>query len=315
MPDEIKNQSENEFTELNLCNMLGVESSNLVQLVHSLNKDKIVYPCLVQEKYDGCYCIAHRCFDEPNSVGYVKIFSRTGKQYFSMKHLEKCFTKMLNGTSKDFIIFEAYIPNTIQAEISGACRDTVNQHSEIIAIVHDCLSLGEYFGEVNTSYERRFSDLMLLNADYYYPCISLPTKKICFCWQDIEKFASEIFDKGGEGVVIKKLQAPYRRGKRDYTLMKYKQTITFDLRVVDVVEGTGQFQNMAGALVVKFSGNRNINVGTGLTNSQRKLFWLQKDTVIGRIVEVEAMRLTASGLLREPRFKGFRDDKEVADYE
>lgn len=309
MPNEIKNQSKNELQELNLCNMLGIESSNLVQLVHSLNKDKIVYPCLAQEKYDGCYCIAHR------SKGHVKIFSRTGKQYLSMEHLEQCFEKMLDGTTKDFIIFEAYNPNIIQAEISGACRDTVNQHSEIVAIIHDCLSLPEYFGEVKTSYERRLSDLMMINANYYYPCISLPIKKICFDWQDVEQFAAEIFSRGGEGVVIKNLQANYHRGKRDYTLMKYKQTITFDLRVVDVVEGTGQFKNMAGALVVKFSGNRNINVGTGLTNSQRKLFWLQKDTVIGRIVEVEAMRLTASGLLREPRFKGFRDDKEVADYE
>lgn len=309
------NQIEDKNDYLTLGEYLSLDNENLVQLVHSLTKSRVKYPCLVQEKYDGCFCIAYRCFSNTDGQGHTKIFSRTGKQYLSMKHIAKCFDDMFNGSGKDFIIFEAYIPNTIQSEISGACRDTQKQHSEIIAIIHDCLSLDEYYGKTRTSYERRYADLKKLYSLYHYPCLQFPNSKICFNWKEIEVYASEIFDRGGEGVVIKNMQADYAKGRRSFTMMKYKRTITYDLKVVDMVEGTGKYKGACGALVVRFSGNRNINVGIGLTDEQRKLFWLNKNLAMGRIAEIEAMRLTASGLLREPRFKGFRDDKEVADYE
>lgn len=312
MPTKVNN--ENELQEINLCDLLNVEEGKLVQLVHKLVRNQITYPCLVQEKYDGCYCIAYRHFSTTDGNNHVKIFSRTGKQYLSMEHLEKCFDKMFNGTNKDFIIFEAYIPNVIQSDISGAVRDTQAQHPEIIAVIHDVLSRDEYLGGTKTSYERRYADLKILYSMYHYPSMMFPNSKICFNWKEIQDYAQTIFDRGGEGVVIKKLQASYHRGKRDYTLMKYKQEVTYDLEVVDMQEGTGQFKNACGALIVRFSGNRNIPVGTGLTKEQRKLFWNNRDMAIGRIAEIKAMRLTSSGLLREPRFKGFRDDKEVADY-
>lgn len=305
--------SENE-SKTDLCDLLDVKQGDLVQLVSRFNKIKVKYPCLLQEKYDGCYAIAYRCFSTSEGKSYTKIFSRTGKQYLSMKHLEKCFDTMFDGTGKDFIIFEAYIPNAIQSEISGACRDTVNQHPEIIAVIHDVLTKDEYYGKTKTSYERRYADLKIMYSLYHYPCMMFPNTIICFNLKELENFAQSIFAKGGEGIVIKNMQAGYYHGKRNYYLMKYKHTITYDLEVVDLQEGTGKYAGMCGALICRFSGNRNISVGTGLTDSQRKLFWNNRDLAIGQIAEIEAMRLTASGLLREPRFKGFRTDKEVADY-
>ena len=307
-------QKKQHYENYDLAEMLGVESDKLVQLVRGYEKQRLSYPCAVQEKYDGCFCIAYRCYDALEGVNHTRIFSRTGKQYLSMQHLEKCFDKMFNGTDKDFIIFEAYIPNTIQSEISGACRDTVNQHSEIIAVIHDCLTAKQYYGNDNTGYNERYSDLKNMYAQYFFECIRLPNQVIAYSYQDFISFANEIFDRGGEGVVIKKLGYGYKKGKRDYGMMKYKRTITYDLEVVDVIEGDGQFKNAVGALLCRFSENRIINVGTGLTKQQRQLWWLNKKLIVGQIVEVEAMRLTSSGLLREPRFKGIRTDKVVADF-
>lgn len=305
--------SENK-SKTDLCELLNVKQEDLVQLVNQFHKDKIKYPCLLQEKYDGCYAIAYRYFSTTDGKNHTKIFSRTGKQYLSMKHLEECFGSMFEGTEKDFIIFEAYIPATIQSEISGACRDTVNQHPEIIAVIHDTLTKDEYYGITKTTYERRYADLKIMYSMYHYPCMMFPNTTICFNFQELENFAQSIFDKSGEGIVVKNMQAYYYHGKRNNSLMKYKHTISYDLEVVDLQEGTGKYVGMCGALICRFSGNRNITVGTGLTDSQRKLFWNNRDLAVGQIAEVEAMRLTASGLLREPRFKGFRTDKEVADY-
>lgn len=305
--------SENK-TKTDLCEILGIKQEDLVQLVLPFTVAKATYPCAVQEKYDGCFCIAYRNMNSEDGFSHTKIYSRTGKQYLSMQHLEKCFNEMFNGTNKDFVIFEAYIPNTIQSEISGACRDTVNQHPEIIAVIHDWLTMGEYLGKVQTPYNTRLGELIVAYSNFHYPCMMLPKGRVCYNLQQIKDFAQEIFDRGGEGVVVKKLAGYYKHGKRVADLMKYKQTISYDLEVVDLQEGTGRYKNAVGSLICRFSGNRLISVGTGLTAQQRKLWWLNKDLAIGQIAEVQAMRLTASGLLREPRFKGFRTDKAVADY-
>ena len=119
---------------------------------------------------------------------------------------------------------------------------------------------------------------------------------------------------GYEGIMIKDVDAPYLC-KRRQNWMKWKPTITVDLEVVDMEEGTGRNAGRLGALVCKGYDAASgafieVNVGTGLSDEQRVDFWLRKDELIGFIVEVKADAVTQNQdgtySLRFPRFEGFR---------
>jgi len=95
--------------------------------------------------------------------------------------------------------------------------------------------------------------------------------------------------------------------------MKWKPVITVDLEVVNVEEGTGRNEGRLGALVCEgVDDNRTIrvNVGSGLSDSDRDDFWTRKDSLVGYIVEVKADAVTQNQdgtySLRFPRFERFR---------
>ena len=295
---------------MDLTEILGCDAEHLVQKVKVVNKDKIEYPCLVQQKYDGVFCIAYN--DKINKK--CLIFSRTGKQYTSMQHIEKDMENLFRLYDMDLILFEAYILDTPQSIISGYCRDTVNQHKELIAVCHDCLTIDEWKGIIKTPYHLRYDNLKYMLTEQYYLSLFLPKGIYAYDWDMITAYASEIWKTGGEGVVIKKLNALYERGKRNWSLMKLKQEISYDLRIVDVEEGSGQFKDAVGALICKFK-DSNISIGSGLTSEERKLWWKHKNFIVGHIAEIKAMRISSKGVLREPVFKGIRYDKDKADFE
>ncbi len=117
---------------------------------------------------------------------------------------------------------------------------------------------------------------------------------------------------GYEGIMIKDVDAPYLCKRRTFW-MKWKPTITVDLEVVDMEEGTGKNKGKLGALVCKGTDQGvfiEVNVGGGLSDAQRIDFWTRKKELIGFIAEVKADVVTQNEQggysLRFPRFVGFR---------
>lgn len=289
---------------MNLCNLLKVDEAHLVQKVKNYDGMKIKFPCIVQEKYDGVYCIACWC------DGKVHIFSRTGKEYLSLNHLKEELDIFMRETNRSIVIFEAYAWGVDQPTISGWCRDEKEQHTDVVAIVHDCLTVDEYFGRVKTSYAHRFGDRLLL---YRYDHLVFPDCIDVYDTITIWELATQVWSDGGEGVIIRNPYAPYARGERNNELMKLKRSITYDLEVVDVAEGQGKYKGMLGKLVLRWKNGKTISVGSGLTDKERKAFWEDKGAILGKIVEVTAMKESTEGVLREPRYKGIRHDKTEAD--
>lgn len=305
---------------MNLCEYLDVDQKHLVQKVLPFkSKLDIQYPCIVQEKYDGVFCIAINIDND------VRIFSRTGKEYYSLNHLKQPLSYIFLSDSidnynyrKSILLFEAWIPNTSQEIISGYCRDKQNQHPEIIAVAHDYLTLTEYKGIKLTPYSFRYkllqSSIRFANDFIANPRVILP-KAICACdFNEIERFARQVWETGGEGIVIKNPLAHYQKGKRNTSMIKMKRGVSFDLEVTDVIEGTGKYVGMVGKLVCRFKNGTSILVGTGLLDIEREKYWKDKSLIIGKIVQVNAMQESKNGTLREPSYKGIRYDKECADY-
>lgn len=286
----------------NLCEFLKRDKKHLFQKCLPMEKVKVVdFPCFISEKFDGVFC----CAIEDNN-GNVHICSRTGEEYFSMEHLKPALGKLLVGV--DFLIFEAWIANTPQSVISGYCRDTKGQHPELKAMVHtfvydDWFALTETYSCSIHSYTVQYADNVCLVAHWLITSID-----------ELAKYARAVWDRGGEGLVIHKThKGNYQWGKRNSSMIKMKQGISVDLEVVGVYEGKGKYAGTLGGLLCRYKDNKEIGV-SGMTDEQRKKWWNDPKLIIGQIVQIDAMCESIKGLLREPRFKGIRYDKECADF-
>ena len=128
----------------------------------------------------------------------------------------------------------------------------------------------------------------------------------------MNRYAQDAVAQGFEGIMIKDLGAPYEC-KRPSFWMKWKPTITVDLEVINLEEGTGKNEGRLGALVCEGTDNGKritVNVGSGLSDANRDEFWASRDNVVGQVVEVMADAVTQNQdgtySLRFPRFVRFR---------
>ena len=127
----------------------------------------------------------------------------------------------------------------------------------------------------------------------------------------------EALDKGYEGLMVKPIQGLYEN-KRSSAWLKVKPLIEVTLKVVAINEGVGKAKGMVGAIVAEGEDDDKfyrVNVGTGLSDKQRKEFWKQKDELIGQLVEIQADMRTKKKKgkvwsLHFPVFKTFRGFKK-----
>jgi len=131
----------------------------------------------------------------------------------------------------------------------------------------------------------------------------------------LHRYANDMVNAGFEGIMIKDINSPYEC-KRNTFWMKWKPTITVDLEVIDLEEGTGRNVGRLGALVcsgVDDGKTITVNVGSGFSDADRDNLWTDRSLVIGRTVEVLCDVITQNQdgtySLRFPRFVRFRDDK------
>ncbi len=129
----------------------------------------------------------------------------------------------------------------------------------------------------------------------------------------MQRFAEAAVAEGYEGIMIKNLDAPYECRRSDFW-MKWKPVISVDLAIVGFEEGTGRNKNRLGAIICEGEDNGRhirVNVGSGLSDSDRDQYWLARNQLLGHLVEVQADAVTqnqdGSYSLRFPRFLRFRD--------
>ena len=144
-------------------------------------------------------------------------------------------------------------------------------------------------------------------------------------------------EQGLEGVVAKRLDGLYEPGRRSRSWLKVKNYRRQELVVGGWAEGMGNREGRIGALLVGYHEGDDLryagNVGTGFTDQLlddlaaalaplerpaspfsnppggRRAHWVEPVLV----AEVEFSDWTDTGTLRQPSFKGLRDDKDARD--
>ena len=124
---------------------------------------------------------------------------------------------------------------------------------------------------------------------------------------------TDIVEKGGEGVMFKHRLAKYYEDKRHTNVwVKWKKSITEDVVIIGYTEGKGKYDGLIGAVVYgSYIEGTLTEIGqcSGMDDATRVLISENQDSMIGRVIEVEAHEKTKNNSLKEPRFIRFRDDK------
>lgn len=288
---------------------------------------KLTGRCQLETKLDGVRVIAII-----SANGIVTMLSRNGKVFENFGHIEKVLAENANtilGTMNcpDGIMLDGeVIGQSFQDLMKQARRKRDADASDSRYYVFDYTPLQAFqIGEFKPAQLERTIKLGLLA-----PILSeSPVRIMPFIHVDLStseghdimrRFANDAVAEGFEGIMIKKLDAPYQC-KRTTNWMKWKPTITVDLTIVDFEEGTGRNQGRLGAIICEGEddGRRiRVNVGSGFSDSDRDSYWTGRDRMVKQIVEVRADAVTQNQdgtySLRFPRFlrfRGFRAGEKI----
>jgi len=243
------------------------------------HEKKMTGDVLVEPKLDGVRVVVICDVDKDE----VKMFSRNGKELNNFPKILEQFDSMLDQMSESMVFDGEIMSADFQTLMREIHRKAGAKTQDAVLNLFDCMPLYNFQDDADG--QKQF-------ADY---------NKICI-------------DRGFEGIMVKPINGIYEC-KRSSLWLKVKPFIEVSLTVKAVEEGTGRNVGKLGALVVEGTDDGKFiktNVGSGLTDDNRDMYWSAKDKLIGQVVEVRADAITQNQdtkdewSLRFPRFLRFR---------
>jgi DNA ligase-1 len=280
---------------------------------------KMAGPKLVDPKYDGI-----RILTVVEKNGNVSQFTRNGLQNTNFAHICDQLRPLAHYLTESVVLDGEIISASFQSLMKQVNRkeDVNTQDSRLM--LFDIIPLDKFqAGDYKVAQADRHASLCEL-----IPVLDeltdgrvsvVPKLSINLSTEEgkakLAEFNKQVLSEGLEGVMIKDPTASYRT-KRSDAWLKIKPFLTTDLTVVAVEQGTpdSKFANTMGALVCEGEDQGKqirVNVGSGFSEELRDEIWNNRDTVVGRVVEIKGDALTMdqnldTWSLRFPVFVQFR---------
>jgi DNA ligase-1 len=243
------------------------------------------------------------------------LWSRGGKEFVGLEHVLEDIKKIIDvDDTIEFLDGELFAEKTEFSDIQGTVVSNVNYTQEDKnRIKYNIFAVG---GDKFNATEDMQLKLINLAENHRYPNLNyILAQKIQNDAQKIRDMAKMYVDDGYEGIMLRHPKTSYEF-KRSDSLLKFKFFDEADLDVVGMVEGAGKYEGMLGALVCNgvIDGKYiETEVGTGFTDDQRNEFWLNKDTLVGRLAEIKFQEISSDSTgkfsLRFPVFLKFKLDR------
>lgn len=299
-------------------------------LYGDVGAQKTVWPCIVTEKLDGI----RRILIKENGV--VRCYSRSGHEDTGLVEIIEEAKWLPNNTVYDGeLLAEGNFKDSIALrQATNSIANSKGIKTGLTFNVFDMIPVDEFYsgaskwdalsrkiglgatlrdGTIELLTDKWFEFIQCYGIDHQLEHIKpVPILGLVKNISEVEPIVASIWAQGGEGVMLNTTTGKYEI-KRSKALLKIKHTEEHVLTVVDMIEGTGKFEDMLGALVVEYKGNK-LGVGSGFTDMQRQRIWKNPDVVIGSKVEIETFGESTNALgivsLNCPIFKRFVGEEE-----
>lgn len=238
----------------------------LPMLAHSYKKHGLKYlkfPCYVQPKLDGLRCTA--TYNEE-----LKLWFRSGKEITTMPHIIADLKNSMNPG--DIFDGELYAHREEFNSFTGAIRGSKHLKTEILAkIKYHCYDFPRINGLVEKDrYDKRRNEFNKLELDS--AIVTVKTILVNSFEEAIEIYKQFIED-GYEGIMFRNIDMPYEQ-KRSYNLLKYKEFIDDEFKIIDAVEGKGKLASHVGSFICKIEEGRELVD----INETTKIYLRENDT-------------------------------------
>ncbi len=253
----------------------------------------------------------------------IDIFSRNGKELNNFEHLKNEIRNTMNLKNLDqpIVLDGEVVSKNFQELMKQIHRKDSLQNEDATLFLFDLLPLEDFKkGIYKHHYEKRILMLKKIYEQYFKNSkkIRLIESKLVDLETDFGKNEFKLFNQssilnGFEGIMIKDPES-YYECKRSTSWLKSKPVIEVSLEVINYEEGTGRNKGKLGAIIAEGEDNGKffkLNIGSGFTDQQREQFWINREDLIGKIIEIKADSISKSQdndnwSLRFPRFKTFR---------
>lgn len=255
-------------------------------LAHPYDPVRVIFPSYIQPKLDGVRAIwKHK---------EKKFVSRNNKPIVLP-------ISLLSGVINSPLDLdgELIMPGKSFNEISGCVRhlDMIPEKDNIIYTIFDII-------DGSLPYSKRVALLQATPISWGTNLKILPVSYITN-YNQLDFFHQKHLEEGYEGSIIRN-DFPYEF-KRSFNLLKLKPTKEIICTIVGLIEGTGKYEGMLGALTVETPDKKIFNVGSGFNNEEREYIWKNSAERYNSIqVAVKYQDLSEYGIPRFPIFKGFK---------
>ena len=272
----------------------------LPMLAHPFDKRKhnIEWPAAMQPKIDGIRCTATL------ENGKVKMFTRKGKDFTIMSHIEAELQMLLERADTDnfYIDGELYSDELTFQELAGTVRRSKNEQEtldKIYLIVFDCFNTDNTTAGHNWSFINRWKFLSELYNEYPKTSIKLIETIVVNDEKHLRDKHDSYIAAGYEGIIVRNTAGNYKLGHRSADLQKLKAFKDDEYTIVDYKQGEGV---EAGCVVWQCenkTGSKFWVRPTGSRENRQNLF-NNGDSYLGAQLTVRYQELTDDGIPRFP---------------
>lgn len=256
----------------------------------SFEKDK----WYASRKLDGCRLITII------EKGNIRFYSRKGKEFFTLDTLKKNLLECLPSLKDESFVLDGELC-MIDANGNESFHDIIKQVKQKdhtipnpFYMIFDLIAAEDFIeGEGKLTYSKRQEELKHLidNAVKSPTNFKRVEQTLILNSLNFETMREQARSNGWEGLIIRK-DVPYE-GKRSANLLKVKDFQDGEFKVLDyevgdfrvIEDGKEATLRTLTAVIIDYKGYK-VNVGSGFTIDERKLFFANPELIVGKTINV-----------------------------
>ena len=299
--------------------------------VVSKKKKVITFPCFVQPKLDGLRCVSYATHD--GTTGGVALQSRTGAFFTGLPAIAAALRPYLSQHPNIVIDGELYTDQMPFEELAGLIKkkkitdDDVERLKKVKYHVYDIydrtlpnMPYSERFAVLAAAVRRcgcvandthaasgaAAARMLRSDTEAATVVVLVRTEKVAVLTEFRRLFA-EFVEAGYEGIMLRNAAGVYCANYRSNDLQKYKEFMEEEYRIIDFTQGEGRDAGAVIWVCETAADGKEFSVRPRGTMEQRRAWFYDGDSYIGKNLTVIFQELTEDGKPRFPVGKCLRE--------